>query len=195
MESTNADVQSVNKKVEGITNIASQTNLLALNASIEAARAGEAGKGFAVVAEEIGKLATDSANITKQIQVDMNNLLNQSTSAKIKTDEVSNISKSVSEVLADTIKQINGLIGNVSETVKGVKEISSLAGKCDSSKNVIVDAMSSLSAISEENAASTEETSAAMIELGSAVNSLTSSANELKEVSDTLQKELKFFEI
>ena len=195
MEATNAAVQSVNQKVDGITNIASQTNLLALNASIEAARAGEAGKGFAVVAEEIGKLATDSANITKQIQVDMANLLNQSTSAKNKTDEISNISKSVSEVLSDTIEQINGLIENVSGTVKGVKEISSLAAKCDSSKNVIVDAMSSLSAISEENAASTEETSAAMTELGSAVDSLTSSANELKEVSETLQKELKFFEI
>ena len=29
---------------------------------IEAARAGDAGKGFAVVADQIGKLATDSAN-------------------------------------------------------------------------------------------------------------------------------------
>ena len=195
MLETMAAVQSVNEKIDGITNIASQTNLLALNASIEAARAGDAGKGFAVVAEEIGKLATDSSTIATEIQVEMGNLLNQSSEAKNKTDEITSISKDVSDVLSDTSNQISILIENVSSTVTGVEEIASLASECDSAKEVIVDAMSSLSAISEENAASTEETSAAMIELGSAVSSLTSSANELKEVSDTLQNELRFFDI
>ncbi len=59
------DIENMSHTIE---TIAGQTNLLALNASIEAARVGEAGRGFAVVADEVKKLASQSAEATKDIQ-------------------------------------------------------------------------------------------------------------------------------
>ena len=195
MNDTNQAVQEVSKQVEDITSIASQTNLLALNASIEAARAGDAGKGFSVVAEEIGKLATESAQTADIIKKEMSNLLSKSEDAITKTKDITSISSDVTKVLKDTVGKINQLIDNVESTVTGITKISNLAEKCDASKGVIIDAMTSLSAISEESAASTEETSASMEELNATIIMLAQSANDLKEVAEKLETDLSFFHI
>ena len=195
MNATNAAVQSVNERVDSITSIASQTNLLALNASIESARAGEAGRGFAVVAEEIGKLATESADTTNEIHAEMERLLKQSESAIAKSGEVSRITKNVNEVLENTVNRIEGLIGGVDTTVDGVSTISGLAQESAASKSIILDAMDSLSAISEENAASAEETSASMQELNATVNVLSQSAGDLNDLAKQLEEDLNFFKI
>ncbi|MCR5626165.1 MAG: methyl-accepting chemotaxis protein [Lachnospiraceae bacterium] len=192
---TNNSVSDIAGKVDGITNIASQTNLLALNASIEAARAGEAGKGFAVVAEEIGKLATESADTANEIRLVMQQLTNTSSAAMQKSEEVTGISRNVSEVLSNTVSSINDLIDEVGDTVDGVNNISGLSEECAATKTVIVDSMDSLSAISEENAAATQETSASMQELNATVNLLASSANNLGNIANSLNEDLDFFKL
>ena len=191
--STGAAVERISSKVEAINSIASQTNLLALNASIEAARAGEAGRGFAVVAEEIGKLADESANSANEIRAEMDNLLSESQSAVAVAKEVETTTQEQKSILEETVASINKLIGGIESSVAGVESIKTSADACEASKTEIVDAMSGLSAISEENAASAEETSASMQELNATVTTLSSAAQSLRDISDNLIEEMKFF--
>lgn len=80
-----------------ISEIAEQTNLLALNASIEAARAGEAGKGFAFVATEIGKLASETNNLTTKIQEIIRDLIKEMELAVSVIDSMQEAAASVEE--------------------------------------------------------------------------------------------------
>ncbi|MBE5916957.1 MAG: methyl-accepting chemotaxis protein [Pseudobutyrivibrio ruminis] len=190
---TQEAVNTISEKVEGISGIATQTNLLSLNASIEAARAGDAGKGFAVVAEEIRKLADDSDSMASEIKVEMERLLEEASAAVEAAKDVKDGNFEQQEALGETINSINGMLDDINKTVSGVALISQGADICDESKNAVLDMMSALSAISEENAASSQETETSMDELASTVGTLAESANALKEISDKLNEEMKFF--
>ncbi len=193
INATKNAVDNISSKVEVIDSIASQTSLLALNASIEAARAGEAGRGFAVVAEEIGQLAENSAKSANEIKKEMEVLLRDSTQAVHVAEEVGKITKDQQSVLQNTVGSIQDLIDQIASTVTGVEDINGNAEACNDSRAVVVDAMNSLSAISEENAAASQETSASMEELNATVNTLAASAGSLKDIAEALIKDMEFF--
>lgn len=188
-------VSNINERVEGISDIAAQTNLLSLNASIEAARAGEAGKGFAVVAEEIRKLADNSESLASEIAVLMNELLSESQEAVKAAGFVMDGNMEQQKALGETLNAVTGMLSDIDETVTSVTKISGEADTCVSSNTVVARAMSSLSAISEENAASTETTGASVEELSATVSTLADSATHLRDIAEQLNEEMKFFKI
>lgn len=193
IQKTQEAVNNISSKVEGITSIATQTNLLSLNASIEAARAGEAGKGFAVVAGEIGQLADNSRQMADEIKREMEVLLEEANAAVVAAEDVKQGNIDQQTALGETIDAINGMLGDIDSTVGGVKTISNGAVQCATSKDAVVDIMGALSAISQENAASSEETGAHMQELAQTVTTLAGSADDLRKIAEQLNKEMEFF--
>lgn len=192
---TNESVQKIGAATELITSIASQTSLLSLNASIEAARAGEAGKGFAVVATEIQKLSVQSNDAAVEIQGIITTLQDeaQKTVDEMKNAEV--LMHEQEEKLEDTKSKFNDVSNGIDVSRRGTEEIRVSADSADNSRSTVIDVISNLSAISEENAASAEETAASMEQLNATINMMAEEAARLKQIADGLNEDMNFFKM
>ena len=195
MHEINEASKQIDQIISTINEIASQTNLLALNASIEAARAGEAGKGFAVVASEIQKLSSQSDSTASKIQEIITDLQNDSkeTLEVMRSTEV--LVREQYEKLAATKERFKEVGNGINVSKHGTDVIKGNAQVCDSSRVTVVDVISNLSAISEENAASTQQTTSSMQELNATINILAETAAKVKEVSDQLNEDMKYFKM
>ena len=173
----NDAAEQINQIVDMISSIASQTNLLSLNASIEAARAGEAGKGFAVVATEIGQLANDSDNSTKQIA----DIISKMTE---RVKDLADKSESNSKLINDSVGSVTSAAETFSTITTKINETTNtLSAMADKMKDVS-DVATNVASISEEQSASTQEITASVEQVTASAKKVADSSKSVKEASD-----------
>jgi methyl-accepting chemotaxis protein len=128
-----------------------------------------------------------------EIRKEMDILLDQSKAAVDAAESIKDSNSNQQTALGETLQSVNSMLEDIASTVGGVQKIAAGAETCETSKNSVVDTMSALSAISEENAASSQETGASMQELSATVTTLAESAKGLKDIAEKLNHEMAFF--
>lgn len=170
--------------VQIIDDIADRTSILALNASIQAAMAGEAGHGFAVVADEVQRLADNSSNSTKQIDVLVKSIQNEIKEVSNRIDE--GISKVVQgSKLADgahaKLQEIEKVSNDLAELIESITEATTEQVHVS---ETISQTMKEVGEISRESSLSSQDTAASMNVLSKTARDL-HSAVEIFKIGET----------
>ena len=92
------------------------------------------------------------------------------------------------EILNKVIESVGGLIDRIDNIAASVENM-------DKAKAKVVDVIQNLSAVSEENAASTQETSASTTMAMGTVEHIAQEAVALKEIAQDLEKNMQEFHL
>lgn len=190
---TNVSALKIKEATDMITDIAEETNLLSLNASIEAARAGEQGRGFAVVAAQIQKLSEQSNESARQIAEIINLLITDSERTVETMEEVKEVISKQNEYVTSTESAFKDVKVGIDKSIESVRVISGKTRELNESRIKVVDIVQDLTAIAEENAASTQETSASAAEVGAIMGNISENAKHLNQIADELNSNIEHF--
>ncbi len=172
-----AQIASIGKVMDVISDIADQTNLLALNAAIEAARAGDAGRGFAVVADEVRKLAEKTVGATKEVGAAISSIQSDTRLSLDGMDRASEAVGRASTLAADSGQALREIVDLVAKTTDTIVAIASVAEEQSQASMEISKSVDEVQATCSET--SNEMTAAAL-----AVEDINRLSGALREIVD-----------
>lgn len=150
--------QSIAKIMKVIDDISFQTNILALNASVEAARAGVHGKGFAVVAEEVRTLASKSSDAASEI-------------SDMIDDTIGKINHGT-EIAQVTSEELTKIVSDIEEIAEVMEHIADMSKDQAQAIDQVDIGLEQISAVVQNNSATSEECAASAVELSSQADGL-----------------------
>ncbi|MDU2064427.1 MAG: methyl-accepting chemotaxis protein [Sporomusaceae bacterium] len=187
--------KEIGQIVEVIANIAGQTNLLALNAAIEAARAGEQGRGFAVVADEVRKLAEQSEEAAKQISALIQEIQGDTEKAVLSMDQGTKEVKRGAAVVQKAGVAFTEIVAGVTAVSEQVAGISHVIDQLAQNSNQIVGSVKEIDNLSKKAASETETVSAATEEQAASTGEISGASQSLAQLAVDLRNITEKFQV
>ena len=151
------------------------------------------GGGFAVVAGQIQKLAEQSNESARQIE-EITNILIEESQKSVKTmEDVRSVIERQNTNVQNTQHAFENVKNGIDCSIDGIRTIAGKTAKLDEARVKVVDVVQNLTAIAQENAASTEETCASASEVGSIMSNIADNAEHLHQIAVKLEESVNQF--
>ena len=108
-------------------------------------------------------------------------------------EEVKEVIGKQDEYVSNTESSFRDVNDGIAKSIDGIRTIAAKTKDLDGARVKDVDVVQNLTAIAEENAASTEETSASAAEVGNTIGNVAQEAKHLNVIANDLEENIKVF--